>query len=180
MRIQTLKYILVFGFLLNLFGLRSQAQNKKEGKESDLYSKKDTTKFYPPFSTDSLSSLYFETARQLWTNFVPKSGQAATVQGELIRASERLDHEIRDNGKINWNRQFVLLGTFLKETLLQSRIFPAEVRRELEQDIQRLIGDSKHIELDDAVYARITRRIVEWYWRHKEPIPHRYNEKLKI
>lgn|SRR5574343_898232 len=180
MRNQTFKYFLLFGFLLNLLGLKSQAQNKKEGKESDLYSKLDTTKFYPPFSTDSLSSLYFETARYLWTNFVPKSGQSATIQGELIRASERLDHEIRDNGKINWNRQFVLLGTFLKETLLQSGIFPAEVKREIEQDIKRLIGDGKHIEMEDAVYDRITRRIVEWYWRHKEPIPHGYNEKLKI
>lgn len=29
---------------------------------------------------------YFNEAKFLWQNYVPKSGQAETIQGELIRA----------------------------------------------------------------------------------------------
>ena len=36
---------------------------------------------------------YAEEAKQLWQTYVPKSGQADTVQGELIRAIEKLQDE---------------------------------------------------------------------------------------
>jgi hypothetical protein len=36
---------------------------------------------------------YFEEAKFLWQNFVPQSGQADKIQGELIRAVERLRDE---------------------------------------------------------------------------------------
>ena len=53
----------------------------------------DTTKFYPVNSKDTLQPIYFNTARFLWRNDVPKSGQAESQQGELIRILERLDHK---------------------------------------------------------------------------------------
>jgi hypothetical protein len=36
---------------------------------------------------------YFEEARSLWQQYVPARGQAGTVQGELIRAVEKLRDE---------------------------------------------------------------------------------------
>lgn len=37
---------------------------------------------------------YFEEAKYIWGNYVPNSEQADTVEGELIRAIERLQCEI--------------------------------------------------------------------------------------
>ncbi len=36
---------------------------------------------------------YFEEATRIWQTFVAKSGQAETVQGELLRAVEKLRDE---------------------------------------------------------------------------------------
>lgn len=43
---------------------------------------------------------------ELWDLLVPASGPAATVQGEVIRISGRLDREINGNGGANWYEQF--------------------------------------------------------------------------
>ena len=121
----------------------------------------------------------FNTAGFLWRTYVPKSGQAETQQGEMIRILERLDHEIRGNGKINWNDQFTLLANTLRDSLISSRIFSKEIEEEIKNDIAELKNENT-IYTDDDIYDRLTRRIVEWYWRHKEPIKHINNRNLKI
>jgi hypothetical protein len=42
----------------------------------------------------------------LWQSLVPGKGAAKTVQGEAIRASGRLAHEILDTGGANWDADF--------------------------------------------------------------------------
>jgi hypothetical protein len=44
--------------------------------------------------------------RALWELLVPSSGPAATVQGEVIRISGRIAHELDGNGGINWDADF--------------------------------------------------------------------------
>jgi len=39
---------------------------------------------------------YFEEAKFLWKTYVPKKGQSETVQGELIRAIEKLRDEAQE------------------------------------------------------------------------------------
>jgi hypothetical protein len=46
---------------------------------------------------------YFEEAKHLWRTYVPKQGQSETVQGELIRAIEKLRDEAQRNGNGNWD-----------------------------------------------------------------------------
>jgi hypothetical protein len=46
---------------------------------------------------------YPQEARSLWRTSVPRSGQAATVQGELLQAVEKLRDEAQRNGNINWD-----------------------------------------------------------------------------
>lgn len=48
---------------------------------------------------------YQQEARSLWQTSVPPRGQAATVQGELLRAVEKLRDEARRNGNLNWGRR---------------------------------------------------------------------------
>lgn len=171
---------IMMSFLSGLFGNKARAQDGNTKWDPAVYSKTDTSLFYPPFADDPLEEKYFKASEYIWVNLVPKSGQAETLQGELIRAAERLDYEIRDNGKANWNKQFVMLGDFLRNTLINSKIFPKEVEQEIAQDIRSLIKDDHTVITEDPVYNRITRRVVEWYWRHKEPIKHKADPKLKI
>lgn len=55
--------------------------------------------------------------REMWTALVPRSGRAATTQGELIRLTGKLAREILDNGSVNWgppmNSEFERLGRLL-------------------------------------------------------------------
>ena len=46
---------------------------------------------------------YGQECRRIWQRLVPPEGQAATVQGELLREIEKLYHEAWRNGNINWD-----------------------------------------------------------------------------
>ncbi len=43
---------------------------------------------------------------ELWEYLVPGSGHAHTVQGEVIRITGRISHEVLDNGGINWDHDY--------------------------------------------------------------------------
>jgi hypothetical protein len=43
---------------------------------------------------------------ELWGLLVPSQGHAATIQGEVIRISGRIGHELDGNGAINWDSDF--------------------------------------------------------------------------
>ncbi|RXK82893.1 energy transducer TonB [Filimonas effusa] len=139
----------------------------------------DTTLLYPVNSKDTLQAVYVEVARFLWQTYVPKSGQAETQQGELIRIVEKLDNEIRGNAKANWDNQFVLLANSLRDSLIASKSFSKEVENEISNDVNSLTRSNTELYLENDIYNRLTRRVVEWYWRHKEPVPHVKNPKLK-
>ncbi|MFE4720577.1 hypothetical protein ACFRLW_29995, partial [Streptomyces sp. NPDC056728] len=60
---------------------------------------------------------YADEAGRIWRTYVPKRGQADTVQGELIRAVEKLRDEAVRNGNINWDDGFERLVLFLGRIL---------------------------------------------------------------
>src|ERR1044072_8758514 len=54
--------------------------------------------------------------RALWQSLVPDSGQASTVQGELIRSVGRLRDEAERNGNANWDEGHELFCYFIEIT----------------------------------------------------------------
>ena len=70
-----------------------------------------------------VSVKYPDEARSLWQTSVPRSGQAATVQGELLRAVEKLRDEAQCNGNLNWNEDHQALIAYLQDTLFRSALF---------------------------------------------------------
>src|SRR5262245_41948205 len=86
----------------------------------------------------ALAMQYFEDAKLIWTTLVPKSGQADTVQGELIRAIERLRWESHNNGNGNWDEGFDRFCIFLEQTLAVTPPFDEQALREIRADIARL------------------------------------------
>lgn len=51
---------------------------------------------------------YFDECKYIWANYVPKSGQAQNLQGELLREIEKLRCEAQDNGNMNWDGRLLL------------------------------------------------------------------------
>ncbi|MBI1184477.1 hypothetical protein GC194_09405 [bacterium] len=120
---------------------------------------------------------YFEKAKFMWHGYVPVLGQAETVQGELIRAVEKLRNEAQRNGNGNWDHGHEILANYLETTLKNSRIFTKMEIRQIESDIYRLLRyDDPY--LKDEIYDRLTARVVDWYMKNQKPIPHTFNPNL--
>ena len=120
---------------------------------------------------------YPEEARTLWQTYVPARGQADTVQGELIRAIEKLRDEAQRNGNVNWDESHVILAEFVRDRLLGSKLFDEAASAEIERDVGRLL-EPEVPETSDEPYDRLTDRVVEWARAHPDPVPHEPNPRL--
>ncbi len=61
---------------------------------------------------------FLDEAKFIWREFVPRSVQAETVQGELLRAVEKLRDEALRNGNGNWDNGFEILLGYLGSGLI--------------------------------------------------------------
>lgn len=115
-------------------------------------------------------SNYFETAKVIWQKLVPKSGQAETVQGELLRAVEKLRDEAQRNGNGNFHpRCHGMLITYLRKYL--------NGREGVHEDLDRLSSAAQPYLADD-LYDRLTDRIVDWCVQQPALVPHVKNAEL--
>lgn len=113
---------------------------------------------------------YLEEARSIWMAEVPARGQATTVQGELLRALEKLRNEARTNGNKNWDDGFTILGRFLRTTLADEAFFAPPGLAKIQEDLDRILD--VHHPAEDDVYDDLADRVVEWVLGHPTPIPH--------
>lgn len=121
---------------------------------------------------------YFKKAKRIWTNFVPRSGQAETVQGELLRAIEKLRDEAQRNGNINFNPScHLILIAYLRNYLLDSALFDQNHLESITADLNRL-EEENFPYLEDDLYDRINDRIVDWFEKNPEGLAHTNNPNL--
>jgi len=71
------------------------------------------------------------------------------------------------------------LANSLRDSLISSKTFTAQVEKKIKNDVDSLTRSEDQLFMDVDIYDRPTRRVVEWYWRHKEPIKHIENPSLK-
>jgi len=128
-------------------------------------------------STVTLGMRHFEEAQKIWVEFVPKSGQADTVQGELLRAVEKLRDEASRNGNANWDDGFEILLRYLQERLVSEAVFSRDTIAQTSEILERL-KDFKRPVLENDVYDALDDRVVEYY-RHFGSQPHVRNPKLR-
>lgn len=127
---------------------------------------------------------YFDEARTIWNTKVPPMGQADTVEGELLRAVEKLRNEAQGNGNINWDEGFEILIRFLRTHLLDTAIYPDDVVKATKAILDRLVAvvededyDEGFAVVEDEPYDELSDRVVEWY-RHNGSRPHVRDPKL--
>ncbi|ULQ57085.1 hypothetical protein KJS94_02595 [Flavihumibacter rivuli] len=106
---------------------------------------------------------YLDTGRYIWQTYVPKSGQAKTVQGELLRAIEKLADEAQRNGNINFNANcHTILIAYLRKHLVNDQLFPPETIEQIKKDLDTLSKENEPY-LEEDLYDRLRERIIDWY-----------------
>src|ERR1041385_5828750 len=110
---------------------------------------------------------HLKEAKEIWQKFVPKSGQADTVQGEMLRAVEKLRDGARRNGNLNWDRGFEILLAYLSEKLSDSDAFDDSTRKQTESILHRL-QNFKEPYLENDFYDELGDRVVESSNRSEE------------
>jgi hypothetical protein len=102
---------------------------------------------------------------ELWELLVPVSGAAPTVQGEVIRISGRLSHEILGNGGINWDANFRKMArAFVALTSTGTPLSTEEANAR--DSIVRSLPDSA-----DRDLARLEELAVAWILANPNPVP---------
>jgi hypothetical protein len=115
----------------------------------------------------------------MWRTLVPPSGQAATVQGELLRAIERLADEAQRNGNINFGTHcHTHLIAYLRKYLTDPAIFDQPVIEQVKKDL-KTISDADSPYTEEDLYDRLRERIYEWFLKNVTPKQHTLNPKLK-
>ena len=119
---------------------------------------------------------YLEECRNIWRDFVPESGQSDTVQGELLRAVEKLRDEAIRNGNGNWDEGFRILLSYLRQHLLDAAVFSPDQIQRSNVILKRLRRGSDPL-LEDEPFDYLGERVVDYY-RHYGSKPHQRNPDL--
>ena len=119
-----------------------------------------------------LSGNTSEITKWIWDHLVPVSGQADTVQGELLRAVEKLRWEAQNNGNGNWDDRFEMFTDYLETTLCDNPACGTETKAIICADLNRLRGSEYYPYIEDDLYDRLTEQIVAFCRCHPQPIPH--------
>ncbi|MGE1114439.1 hypothetical protein ACQJ0K_22040 [Priestia megaterium] len=121
---------------------------------------------------------YFEQAKEIWSKYVPKSGQSNIVEGELIRAIEKLRWEAQSNGNANWDEGFEMLALYILEILNDNDVFKPNILLEIQSNINTLLNAEDEPYLEDDLYDRLADWVIEWHIAKKGPIKRETNPNL--
>ena len=103
---------------------------------------------------------------EFWRLLVPKSGEAETIQGEVIRIVGKVGHEILDNGGINWNRGF---SKMLQELI---KYFSCGIKLS-EIDIETVSNAKKRLSggtFNEEAIEKLEEMAVKWVLANPTPI----------
>lgn len=99
-----------------------------------------------PITTNAKS--WQEQHQDLWELLVPSSGPAETMQGEVIRITGRITHELEGNGGINWDEDFKKMADAFLSFVAEGRQLPAAELKEAEglvTAVKRKSGDTARL-----------------------------------
>ena len=104
--------------------------------------------------------------QELWEVLVPSQGPAATAQGEAIRITGRLAHEILDNGGTNWDRDFRAMAGALPKLFASGTPLPDAQLTEATTLATSLRGNGP-----EGHVQRLSELAVAWVVANPQPLP---------
>jgi|SRR5688500_7649265 len=118
---------------------------------------------------------WWEEQPRLWAKLVPKSGQASTVQGEVIRCTGKMTDEAHRNGNINWESGYEQMVRFVADTLDDPETFTDEQRQKIRSSADSIIQnfDSPDLSGPGSAYYYLTEMAVRWCLAHPDPMSHK-------
>ena len=124
---------------------------------------------------------WWEEQPKLWSAFVPKSGQAETVQGELIRCAGKATDEAYRNGNANWDSGYERMIRFVEKTLDDKDTFTQEERKKVKEAAESIIHNIEAPDLSGhgSPHYFLTEMAVRWCLAHPEPIPRQIDPSLQ-
>jgi hypothetical protein len=120
---------------------------------------------------------HLEIGKKIWQTLVPRSGQADTIQGELLRAIEKLRDEAQRNGNINYGDSHRRLAEFIVRTLNESGFFDKTEKIKIDTEMRKLMHASSPYLYDD-VYDFISNQICVFYLKTPVLIKHDNNPEI--
>jgi hypothetical protein len=118
--------------------------------------------------SDDDARLWFDA---LWEELVPASGEAASVQGEVVRCIGRLRSEAWRNGNANWDSEFEAMCRFVATTLAEDSALDAAEESALNRSIERVLDYDDPDTEDDGAFLSLMRLAVAWCRRNPELVP---------
>ena len=112
------------------------------------------------------STAWDDRHQELWDYLVPSKGPAATAQGEAIRITGRLAHEVLGNGGINWDRDFQKMVRVLP-TLLASGVSLPEAQL---AEAATLAASYRRNSSEEHA-QRLSELAVSWVIANPDPLP---------
>jgi len=115
---------------------------------------------------------WWEEQPRLWKELVPRSGQAETIQGELIRCTGKLTDEAYRNGNINWDAGHERMARFVGATLDDPQSFTPEQRGRVKDAVTQVIEDFERPDVSGhgSPHYLLTEMAVRWCLAHPEAI----------
>ncbi len=101
---------------------------------------------------------------ELWDLLVPGSGAAATVQGEVVRISGRIAHELEGNGGANWDEDFREMARALAGHVATGTPLPDADLAEVRSLVDALVRDGS------GGSARLAELAVAWVLLNPGPL----------
>ena len=102
---------------------------------------------------------------ELWNLLVPSSGHAKTVQGEVIRITGRVSHEILDNGSVNWDNDYRKMLDALIEYFGLGNPLDDKTLQEVAKSVKKMLSGNS----EDAT-DRLCEFAVQWVLANVNPI----------
>jgi hypothetical protein len=117
---------------------------------------------------------------RLWATLVPQSGQAATVQGELVRCISKLNDECFRNGNCNWDDGHEALCKYLRKWLNDDATFTEAERLKINSAIDKMLDfENPDTSGTGSCGYTIAEKVVAWCTKNSTPIAHVKNPDLK-
>lgn len=110
---------------------------------------------------------YPEIALKIWTDLVPKTGIANTVHGELLQAVEKLRDDAQHNGPSKNRRHQKRTARFIRDTLIDSKLFDAAGIERIRATTGKLMKGSRPYANDD-IYDHLVDQVCIYY-KEKPP-----------
>lgn len=107
---------------------------------------------------------------QLWNYLVPPSGRAQTAQGEIIRIAGRVEHELLDNGGMNWDDDFRKMLQIFPQYLRLGNAFSEDDIKSAELLTNLLIIAGDEGRADDFLCSALCACAVTWVQQNSQVI----------